>query len=79
MKYSALYHVFPATFHVISWKIGFLWDSAVNSRAFVSAFNKCCQSVLKKPVPQCHFFPTHMTKQQEKQVYAYDNCSCEIL
>ena len=21
------YHVFPATFHVISWKINFLWDS----------------------------------------------------
>ena len=27
MKYSALYHVFP-TFHVMSRKINFLWDSA---------------------------------------------------
>ena len=27
MKYSALYHGFPATFHVISRKIDFLWDS----------------------------------------------------
>ena len=21
------YHVFPATFHVLSWKINYLWDS----------------------------------------------------
>ena len=27
MKYSVYYHVFPATFHVISRKIDFLWDS----------------------------------------------------
>ena len=27
MKYSAWYHVFPATFHVLSRKIDFLWDS----------------------------------------------------
>ena len=27
MKYSAQYHVFPATFHVISRKIEYLWDS----------------------------------------------------
>ena len=27
MKNSAVYHVFPATFHVISRKIDFLWDS----------------------------------------------------
>ena len=27
MKYSAQYLVFPATFHVISWKIYFFWDS----------------------------------------------------
>ena len=28
MKYSALYHVFPATFHVISRKVDFRWESA---------------------------------------------------
>ena len=27
-KYSAEYHVFPATFHVLSRKVGYLWDSA---------------------------------------------------
>ena len=27
MKYSAQYHVFPATFDAISWKINYLWDS----------------------------------------------------
>ena len=27
MKCSALYHVFPATFHVISRKVDYLWDS----------------------------------------------------
>ena len=27
MKYSALYLVFPATFHVISRKINYPWDS----------------------------------------------------
>ena len=27
MKYSAQYHVFPATFHVISRKINYLWNS----------------------------------------------------
>ena len=26
MKYSAQYHVFPSTFHVLSRKIDFLWD-----------------------------------------------------
>ena len=29
MKYSAQYHVFSATFHVISRKIDFLWDSVL--------------------------------------------------
>ena len=28
MKYSAKYQVFAATFHVLSWKVDFLWDSA---------------------------------------------------
>ena len=27
MKYSVKYHVFPAIFQVISWKVDFLWDS----------------------------------------------------
>ena len=29
LKYSAQYHVFPATFHVKSRKIDFLWDSVL--------------------------------------------------
>ena len=32
MKFSAQYHVFPATFHVISRKIDFLWDSLAGRR-----------------------------------------------
>ena len=30
MKYSAQYHVFPASFHVTSRKVDFFWDSAPN-------------------------------------------------
>ena len=29
MKYSAYYHVFPTTFHVILRKIDFVWDSVL--------------------------------------------------
>ena len=38
MKYSALYHVFPATFHVISRKINFLRDSVVLYLFFRASF-----------------------------------------
>ena len=31
MNYSAEYHVFPATFHVISRKVDYLWDSVWDS------------------------------------------------
>ena len=31
MIYSALYHVFPATFHVISRTVDFLWDSVMTN------------------------------------------------
>ena len=35
MKYSAVYHVFPATFHVISRKIDFLWNSVRRERQWL--------------------------------------------
>ena len=37
MNYSEQYHVFAATFHVISRKVDYLWDSA--SRAAIDAVN----------------------------------------
>ena len=47
MNFSALYHVFPATFHVISRKVDYLWASAeakLRSKKFVS--KKLCSGIL---------------------------------
>ena len=50
MKYSVQYHVVPATFHVISWKVDFLWDSIRRA-----ASSHGCIGLLS-PVWLCLFF-----------------------
>ena len=35
MKYSAQYHVSPATFHVISRKVEYLWDSVGHTHEII--------------------------------------------
>ena len=47
MKYSMEYPVFPATFHVISRKIDFLWDSAPADEAANANF---CELPLYKAI-----------------------------
>ena len=43
-KYSAKYHVFPATFHVISRKSDYLWDSVLGFN--IKHHNNLCKSLL---------------------------------
>ena len=36
MNYSVKYHVIPTTFHVISRKIAYLWDSVIAAARLLS-------------------------------------------
>ena len=57
MKYSEEYHDFPATFHVISRKVDFLWDSVVHGAGLVACtWWIGLQSAGLKHAPSSHFF-----------------------
>ena len=46
MNYSAQYHVVPATFHVITWKVDYLWDSVHSSTNTHTHSHTCHQRLI---------------------------------
>ena len=55
MKYSTYYHVFPDTFHVISRKIDFLWDSVELLSSFYGFASFLSSSLFCPPLKSLYY------------------------
>ena len=70
MNYSAYYHVFPTTFHVISRKVDYLWDCDIfDSSSLLIEHNK---SELMHSARKLGCFTNMHVRDEKEEVFSLD-------